>query len=440
MSYELSLLGKVLNSKNPEKEFLNLSEGVPSFDIFLEHKDKIDYIREYQASYGKIPEAETFATKFPTVILPSSKEPVKFYIEEVYKTYAYEKMSEVNDKIVGLLSQRDPIAAMEMTEELMKKLNQSSSVSSDINLSDSVEDRIEHYENRRDVGVVTGIPTGWTRLDQETTGWQKSEVTYIVGRMGSFKSWLLISWAIHAWEQGNTVLIFSREMGNQQVARRIDTFITKTRFKDIKQGSFTDDDFTSFTDRLKDTFVDKHPFYIVDTAKSGKYTTAFIQQKIREYKPDIVYIDGVYLLEGKGNAEWEKQTAVSRAIKQLALTENIPIIGTLQANRGSAGKKEDVKTQNVAYSDAYGQDADNMVAINRTWDDRIEDFTEELKISLIKVRDGESITMHVDVDLDNMSIVESSNSFSTPGANSLSSAMAGSQVFSTPKEAEGLLL
>jgi replicative DNA helicase len=104
---------------------------------------------------------------------------------------------------------------------------------------------------------------------------------------------------------------------------------------------------------------------------------------MHSHQPDIVIIDGVYLLsENKGDsANWEKLTDVSRNLKRMADGHGVPIIGVHQANRAAAGKEE-LDVENIAYSDALGQDADLIIGIAPESDPK------ELYIHCVKNRWG----------------------------------------------------
>jgi hypothetical protein len=97
---------------------------------------------------------------------------------------------------------------------------------------------------------------------------------------------------------------------------------------------------------------------------------------IYTYKPDIVVVDGIYLMgSAQGNSNWEKITHVSRELKQIADGEGVPLLGIHQANRNAIGKRMEI--ENIAYADALAQDADLVLSVNPEEDGSI--FVECLK-------------------------------------------------------------
>jgi len=407
MNYELNLLSKLIKSDNPKIEWKKIQEGLDGKNLFLLYSKEFDAIIEHYEKYGKVPDKKVFRGKFPDIQLPSCQQSINFYIDEVKTAYLYSEVARINEKTVELMKEYKPVEALQYTVGELQALQAIGQVSADVNLTTTVDKRIERYAKKRKQGIVSGIPTGWIRLDQETTGWQPGDLSFILSRTGNFKSWTLVAWAVNSWIAGYFPLFFSREMGREQIARRIDAYVTLMRFKDIKTGTISDDDFKKFKDRLRKTFKDKPPFQIIDSAGAQDFRPSFIQSKIKQYKPDVVYIDGVYMLSGpSAKTDWEKQTIITRSVKQIALNEKIPIVGTTQAHREAAGKKKKIELKNFAYSDSYGQDADNVVALNRIWDPIMEQYKNEVIAELIKSRDGEIIRMHIDVDLNSMKIEE----------------------------------
>lgn len=404
MNYEVHLLAKVMRSDKPMEAMSKVLEEDNGRWIFEVYKLEFSVLKEHYFLYSSIPTEDTFLQKFPGTMIPKTPEPLEFYLDEVMASHIYARMADMNNHAVELMKDNRAMDAFKYVRKEMQGLESVVSRSSDVNMAMDVPARIDRYDKRRHKGPVTGVPTGWTRLDQETTGFQSTELTFIVGRMGSFKTWVLICWATWAWLQGHNVLIFSREMGYEQFARRVDTFLAKTRFKDIKTGIIENAVFDKFKQSLVDIYKNaKSEMILVDSAGAGDYSVAFIRTKIREYKPDAVFIDGAYLLDAPGKAEWEKQTHVTRTLKKTALYEKIPIIATTQASKGGAKR---IQLTNIAYSDSYGQDADNVIALNRIWDKLKQEFTKEILVEILKARDAETIKIKVKVDLDAMQITE----------------------------------
>ncbi len=412
--YEMEMVSRLVGEADPkvlQVHFRKIFEaGIEPGNLLTkgqEYKTVLDFFR----NHGKTPDPGTWSKQFPGSPLIACPEPVDFYIDEVVASQVYAHMSALNTRMVALLEKGKGAEAANYAASESRRILQRTNVSHDIDLTQTVVDRLKLYDDRRSKGIVSGIPSGWPRLDQETTGWQKGEFNILVGRTGSYKTWSLISWCYYAWKSGYSPLFFSREMDWRQVARRFDAYITKTAFRDLKTGNLDDPRFQKFGADLAAKFGKTNPLRIIGTGGVKQYNTDFIRSKIDEYRPDIVFIDGLYMMvaDRNYNADYERHMAISRGLKAAALETSVPIIGSTQANRGSAGKKkQDVQLHQIAYSDAYSQDADNIIALNRKYDPVYETWSPEIMVELIKAREGENIKIPLTVDLDDMKFAETS--------------------------------
>ena len=100
---------------------------------------------------------------------------------------------------------------------------------------------------------------------------------------------------------------------------------------------------------------------------------------------DIIIIDGVHLMrpERKFMARWERVAEVSNTLKQGALELGIPILGVSQVKR--IGGKTRLDVEDIAYSDALGQDADVVLGIMQ------EEEKDRITLELIKNRFGTAL-------------------------------------------------
>ena len=92
-----------------------------------------------------------------------------------------------------------------------------------------------------------------------------------------------------------------------------------------------------------------------------------MQAKIRETKPDLVIVDGMYLMRddrsGKRDVDWKAIAHISQDLKLTAQEFGVPLIGVTQANRGSEGKESSLS--GLGYSDSFAQDADAVFQVSR---------------------------------------------------------------------------
>ncbi len=413
MSYELSIISKLVgepNQKIVKKHLIKLFEAGVNSNSLLHYPKEYKWLMEFYRKHGKIPSLTAWKKKYPKARLVKAKDPMPFYIEETIKAQVHEGLVKLNEDVLLLMQQDKPIQALNLTLSNSRTILKQTNTLGDTDLTDGILERIKNYNERRHQQAINGIPCGFSAIDIETTGWQEGEFELLIGRMGSFKTWIMISWAFEAWLSGNDVIFFSKEMNRKALSRRFDTYATATRFKDIKTGSLKLKEWKKFKRAMAKVWSGQsNKLILIGTEEVSDYNTEFIRSKIEEHKPGVAFVDGIYFLEtgSKNRADWEKHTEISRNIKNTALTTKTPIVGSTQVGRAAAGKKkQDVELHHISYSDSYAQDADNVIAINRKWDEIRECWSNTIEAEILKIREGETITLPITVDLDKMQFIE----------------------------------
>jgi hypothetical protein len=145
------------------------------------------------------------------------------------------------------------------------------------------------------------------------------------------------------------------------------------------------------------------PYIIVvsDRGMTDGGGIAWLQGKIREYKPDLVIVDGMYLMKDdrtKTRAiDWKNITHISQDVKLTCNAFNVPIIGVTQANRGAETKNGEDLTE-LAFADAIGMDADLVLRIKKMvkWNEQVKKHENELHITAPGFREGtfEGMVIH----------------------------------------------
>lgn len=233
---------------------------------------------------------------------------------------------------------------------------------------------------------------------------------FVVGDTLVHNTWVMIAWALWAWEQGYNVIFITKEMGKFQIARRFDALATLMRFKDLKTGMIKKKRFADFKKKMVKIWKKAdNRLTIIGTAGVTGYGPEFVRSKIDEHRPDIVFIDGLYLMSTphKTRADWEKHMYISQGTKSCAFDTMTPVVGSTQVGRGAAGKnKQASELHHIAYSDAYAQDSDNVIALNRQRDKIKDTWSNTIEAEILKIREGENITVPVEVDLNKMTFNE----------------------------------
>lgn len=321
----------------------------------------VEWIKGYVSSYSQPPTVERFQKQFDTFVPLSSTDPVgdiyQQQIQESRNLYTRHFLVGIQDR---LKAGEDPLPYI---AELHKK----------IAAGDSAVSYYTTYDRSLYQRKQTAYPYEIEEIDKFTGGIAKGDLIYLIGRLGvgktSFAVWIITKWL----QRSRRILVASNENRADDVIAKIDAFIGGWNPIKKRTMGWTEDDLeriqtvSYIASRMEgEVIIPNRPVESVDQMHSLVLT----------YQPDIVVIDGIYLMKGvSGESNWEKITDVSRNLKRLAEGEGVPVVGLHQASRNAAGKRMEI--EHVAYSDALGQDADLLLGINRESDGSL--FVEALK-------------------------------------------------------------
>lgn len=235
-------------------------------------------------------------------------------------------------------------------------------------LTDTVNRIDELYRKQ---GTVTGVSTGFTDLDEKTSGLQPSDLIIIAGRPSMGKTTFSMNIAENA-AVGNKipVAIFSMEMPGTQLAMRMMASLGRINSHRVRTGKLDDEDWPRLTSAV--TLLSEAPIFIDDTpALSPMEVRARARRIKREHGLGLIIIDYLQLMqggEGAGNAENRATeiSSITRALKGLAKELNVPVIAMSQLNR-SLEQRTDKRPvmSDLRESGAIEQDADLILFIYR---------------------------------------------------------------------------
>lgn len=226
---------------------------------------------------------------------------------------------------------------------------------------------IEEAGKRKD--ALVGIPSGFTKLDRLTSGWQKSELIIIAARPSMGKTAFALSMARNmAIEHGKKVAIFSCEMSSIQLVNRLIIAETDIPGDKLRNGRLTEEEWKQLDTRIKKLV--QAPIFIDDTPAISIFELRAKCRRLKaQNKLDIVIVDYLQLMSGPDNAGSREQEVsnISRSLKSIAKELNVPIIALSQLNRSveiRGGTKRPLLSD-LRESGAIEQDADMVVFIHR---------------------------------------------------------------------------
>lgn len=228
-------------------------------------------------------------------------------------------------------------------------------------------DRIEELFNSD--ADITGISSGFSDLDEKTSGWQRADLVIVAGRPSMGKTAFAMNMVEHAiLHQERPVLVFSLEMPANQLIIRLLSSLGKIDQGRMRSGNLNPDDFTRLSgaaSRLKG-----RPLYIDDTAGiSPMELRNRIRQLSREHgMPALIMVDYLQLMNSSTPAEGRVQeiSQISRDLKTIAREFDCPMVALSQLSRNVEQRpnKRPVNSD-LRDSGAIEQDADVIVFIYR---------------------------------------------------------------------------
>jgi len=224
---------------------------------------------------------------------------------------------------------------------------------------------IEEFQGSRK--MLTGIPSGYTGLDQLTAGFQKSDLIILAARPSMGKTALALSVARNvALDHGVPVGFFSLEMSKEQLAMRLMCAEGRVDSNKIRTGFLSQQDCISLVSAAGH-FMDA-PIFIDDTPA---LTTMELRAKARRMMSEqglgLVVVDYLQLMQSKGAESREKEISeISRSLKSLAKELGVPVMALSQLNR-KVEERHDKRPQlsDLRESGSLEQDSDVVMCIYR---------------------------------------------------------------------------
>jgi replicative DNA helicase len=219
-------------------------------------------------------------------------------------------------------------------------------------------------------GGITGVPSGFPKLDEKTGGFQKSDLIIVAGRPSQGKTAFALSIARNAAlhkDKKTGVAIFSLEMAEQQLIIRLLAAEAKVNAHELRTGRLHEDKWKNLSrnvGRLAEAkvFIDDTP------ALSILELRAKARRLKAEHGIGLVIADYLQLIQGPKNAESREReiSMISRSLKALAKELNIPVIALSQLNRAVEARSDKRPIlADLRESGSLEQDADVVIFVHR---------------------------------------------------------------------------
>lgn len=236
-------------------------------------------------------------------------------------------------------------------------------------LRDVMEATVDEIEASSHKGEgMTGVPTGFYEFDELTNGLHPGQMIVIAARPAVGKSTFALDWARSAAIHHNmATVVFSLEMGRNELAMRLLSAEATISLQDLRKGTVKDEQWTKIASTMGK--MNDAPLFIDD---SPNMSLMEIRAKCRRLKQQhdlkLVVLDYLQLMSSGKRVESRQQevSEFSRALKLLAKELQVPVVALSQLNRGSE-QRTDKKPMisDLRESGSIEQDADMVILLHR---------------------------------------------------------------------------
>jgi replicative DNA helicase len=353
-----------------------------------------DMAKEWRKAYGQLAiPFEAWNEAMDTCPSPAN---LPTYIQGVTQAAHRRQLRDAGDRLIResaiLTLQPDQIVsnaeaglAIEVSRE---------TVSTSKQVAGAFIDQMQERFSRK--GTLSGIATGFSKLDRKTDGLQLREMAIIAARPSIGKTAIAIAIAVNAAIRNKVPTLFiSLEMSKESIFRRTVSAVGNVPMFNLKSGDLTEGDMRSMTNAAGK--IANSPIWFLDGSSSQSIAsiTANVRRSVRKHQVRLVIVD--YLQKVKAADRAEKRTyevaEVSGKLKDIAVQTGVAMLCLAQLNRENERDKGRMpRLTDLADSGQIERDADLVMLLDR---DRKE-ATGDASIIIAKQRDGECgcVTLH----------------------------------------------
>ncbi|MDP5093834.1 MAG: replicative DNA helicase [Polaribacter sp.] len=312
---------------------------------------------------------------------------IEFHARIILQKYIQRKLISISSEIIesSYDETTDVFDLLDSAEAKLFEVTQGNLKKSSEDAGSLVKQALKKIQEIGNKEGMSGLASGFTKLDALTSGWQPSDLIIIAARPGMGKTAFVISMAKNmAIDFNHAVAVFSLEMSSVQLITRMISSETGLPSEKLRKGNLALHDWELLNYKVKS--LSDAPIYIDDTPSLSIFDLrAKARRLVSQHGVKIIIIDYLQLMtaggnnnKGPGNREQEIST-ISRNLKALAKELEVPVIALSQLSRAvetrSAGSKRPLLSD-LRESGAIEQDADIVSFIYRPeyygmteWDD-----------------------------------------------------------------------
>ncbi len=315
----------------------------------------------------------------------SSSAHIEFHARIILQKYIQRSLIKISNEIIeeSYNESTDVFDLLDTAESKLYEVTQGNikrSSETAQNLVIQAKKRIEEIANKEG---LSGVPSGFAKVDKLTSGWQPSDLIIIAARPGMGKTALTLSMARNmAVEYNIPVAFFSLEMSSVQLITRLISSETHLSSEKLRTGNLAKHEWEQLNVKVKG--LEKAPLFIDDTPSLSIFDLRAKARRLSsQHGIKLIVVDYLQLMtaggsQKGGNREQEIST-ISRNLKALAKELNIPVIALSQLSRAveTRGGSKRPLLSDLRESGAIEQDADIVSFIYRPEYYKIDEWDDE---------------------------------------------------------------
>ena len=406
-SVERGFISKLVETKDFK---LLKDQQIEPYFLTGDNRRVYQFISKTFKETGEVPTPRVLNQKFPSYELEEHEvegtttvgtdESLLYWCKELRVKAKHNKMADITEEVAKMLDEGKTEDAYALMKKGVWKIEDEIVESSSVDITKHTEDRKDKYlERKRNKGMM-GIPTGIPHLDYILKGLVDETLTTLIANTGVGKTWFIVLLGAYAMLAGYKVVVFITEMSTDIMQDRFEAMLFGMmygdfNYKDFKAGNLSPEAEERYFEFLEDDLPKLEPL-VIETATGISSVVSVIERE----KPDLVLIDGAYLMEDEQGAkdDWLRVTHITRDLKKTAKNWHIPMVINTQADKNTA-KKTGPELGNIMYAQSIGQDSDNVLALFR---DEVMINDKEMGVKVLKQREGILGKVVISWDFDRM--------------------------------------
>lgn len=330
------------------------------------------YLLTHWKEFSTNPDITVVERAFPSMTWEDHPQPLDYFIKALLQRRKYSILVAGLDEAAKYYHDTDNPDATDLMESMLKQTLTAAAVEGqrtfDIDFtSEEYFNEVQRILDEREAepGYLRGISTGFSGIDYVTGGLQPEHFVVLMGIPKSYKSATVLAMAVRIHLQAKRPLFVGFEMSNVEQTDRTLSLISGVSLTKIMNGTLTVKERKKVNEAHR-SMLGMRSFLFSSDITSGM-TVSGIQAKIQELDPDVVIVDGAYMMQSEvagvepGSAQ--AITSISRGLKRLAQSSKIPIVVTTQASQTRS--KGGLHMGSAMYSQSWAQDADILLGVER---------------------------------------------------------------------------